>query len=423
MKRLWGNALLALGGAALAVAVVEIALRIAGVSYPAFYTVDPAVGPTLRPGAEGWWASEGRSFVRISSAGLRDREHSRSKPPGTFRVAVLGDSYAEAFQVPFESAFWSVMEREIEACPCFIGKKAEAINFGVSGYGTAQELLTLRQRVWDYDPDLVLLAFTTGNDVRNNVRALENDPRIPYFVYRGEALALDNGYLDSWRYRLPGRLLFGLGYRLMNASRILQVANRAKNAYLSGRAAARQQAAAKEAAAARPAATPVPAAAPAAGTAPPPPPEPGLDAMVFREPADPSWKEAWRVTEGLIATMGAEVAARGKVFLVVTVSSGVQVHPDRRVREAFRRGAGAGDLFYPERRIEALCRRLGIPALVLGPPFLEHAESARVSLHGFGNNMGWGHWNREGHHLAGILIAHAICEECGKRRLVEPTVH
>ncbi len=242
MKRAWGNVLLVLGGTAFAVALLEIALRVAGISYPSFYMVDPVVGPTLRPGAQGWWTTEGRTFVRINSAGLRDREHARAKPPGTFRIAVLGDSYAEAFQVPAEDAFWSVAARDLAACPSLAGKSVEAINFGVSGYGTAQELLTLQRRVWDFDPDLVLLEFTTGNDVRNNLRALENDPRVPYFVYRGNVLALDNGFLGSWRYGPAGRLLCALGYRLMGASRILQVANRAKNVYLASRAAARRQA-------------------------------------------------------------------------------------------------------------------------------------------------------------------------------------
>ena len=72
-----------------------------------------------------------------------------------------------------EDTFWSVMERELGQCALFAGRRVEVINFGVSGYGTVQELMTLRHYVWDYDPDVVVLAFTTGNDVRNNLRALE----------------------------------------------------------------------------------------------------------------------------------------------------------------------------------------------------------------------------------------------------------
>ncbi len=94
----------------------EVCLRLAGFRYPNLYREDPHVGYTLRPGAEGWWEREGKTYVRINSDGLRDYEHARRKPPGTLRVAVLGDSYAEALQVPMESAFWSVAAREMQSC-------------------------------------------------------------------------------------------------------------------------------------------------------------------------------------------------------------------------------------------------------------------------------------------------------------------
>ncbi|HVT18767.1 MAG TPA: hypothetical protein VHQ90_21610 [Thermoanaerobaculia bacterium] len=60
----------------------------------------------------------------------------------------------------------------------------------MAGYGTAQELLTLRHEVWRYAPDLVLLAFYTGNDVRNNERRLEQDPSRPYFILRPASSSL-----------------------------------------------------------------------------------------------------------------------------------------------------------------------------------------------------------------------------------------
>jgi len=102
--------------------------------------------------------------VRINSEGLRDREHPRHKPAGTVRVAVPGDSYAEALQVPLGDAFRAVTGRRLSAREAFGGRQLEVINFGVSGYQTAQELVTLRRRVWDYSPDIVLLAVTTAND-------------------------------------------------------------------------------------------------------------------------------------------------------------------------------------------------------------------------------------------------------------------
>ena len=153
---------------------------------------------------------------------MRDREHDIAKPPGVLRVAVLGDSYAEAMQLPMAQAFWAVLERELAGCGALDGRPVEVINFGVSGYGTAQELLTLRHDAWRYDPDLVVLAFLTGNDVRNNSRGLDGDPDRPYFVERDGRLVPDEGF----RERFPSPL--GLWLRdaaatVVNGLRLLQL--------------------------------------------------------------------------------------------------------------------------------------------------------------------------------------------------------
>lgn len=411
--RLTGPLLLILGSVAVAVAVLEVALRLAGISYGSFYTRDVHTGAALRPGARGRWPAEGNLFIRISSEGLRDREHGKAKPPGTLRIAVLGDSYVEALQVLPEENFPSVMEREVGGCLAPTGRKAEAINFGVSGYGTAQELLLLRHRAWDYAPDVVVLGITTGNDIRNNSRVLENDPDRPYFVFRGDALVLDNSFLASWKYRAEWRAFYRIAYWVVDRSRILQVANQAMNVIRARRAAARQETAAKPAG-------PGPRGLPGQGGAvrPPsaPPPELGLDDLVYREPIDPRWVEAWRVTERLIETMDNEVRGRGASFLVVTLSNGIQAHPDPAVRRAYAERIGVPDLYYPERRIGAFCDRHGIPVLSLAPDFQQYAERHKVYLHGFGENLGAGHWNQDGHRLAGRLIAQAICRNLSRQR-------
>src|ERR1700687_3491778 len=102
-------------GVILAVGVValEIAMRLAGISFPDFGLPDQDRGWALRPNAEGWVRAENKAgvYVKINSQGLRDREHSIAKPPGTFRVAVLGNSYTEAFQVPIEQTYWAEIGR------------------------------------------------------------------------------------------------------------------------------------------------------------------------------------------------------------------------------------------------------------------------------------------------------------------------
>ena len=185
-----------------------------------FYTCDDVVGSALRPGAEGWQRTEGEDFIRISKDGLRDREHSKIKPPNTIRIAVLGDSMAEALQVPMEATFWSILERRVKACRAFSARDVEVLNFGVSGYGTAQELLTLRRRVAGYAPDIVVLAFYPGNDVRNNSRELEPMKLRPFFHIENGALVLDNSFLSDPQY-LSYKATFGMrevAFRLANIS-------------------------------------------------------------------------------------------------------------------------------------------------------------------------------------------------------------
>src|SRR5437588_12888009 len=121
--------LLVLFGVVFGLALVEIGLRLIGFSYPEFYGADARRGYSLRPNMEGWYRKEGEAYVRINSDGLRDREHSKTKPPGVFRIAVVGDSYAEAFQVDEEKAFWSVMERRLQGCTALAGRRVEVINF------------------------------------------------------------------------------------------------------------------------------------------------------------------------------------------------------------------------------------------------------------------------------------------------------
>ncbi len=104
------------------------------------------------------------------------------------------------------------------------GQTVEVINFGVSGYGTAQELLTLREKVWKYSPDLVLLAITTNNDITDNSRALKRTDDVPYFVFQDNKLTLDDSFKQTrafaWRKSLLGRL----GNWLKIHSRVVQAA-------------------------------------------------------------------------------------------------------------------------------------------------------------------------------------------------------
>src|SRR5258708_32054355 len=74
----------------------ELFLRVAGYSYPLFYTTDYYRGFALQPGVAGHYQREGESGVRINSDGLRGREHPQAQPRRKGPLAVLGDSFSGA---------------------------------------------------------------------------------------------------------------------------------------------------------------------------------------------------------------------------------------------------------------------------------------------------------------------------------------
>ena len=378
--------------------VGEIALRIAEYSYPEFYQIDLQRGYSLRPGVSGWYTKEGRSYVEINSDGLRDREHTQTKSPDTIRIAIIGDSYAEALQIPIESAFWAVMDRDLASC-AEKTKKLEVINFGVSGYGTAQELITLREHVWKYAPDIVILAFTTSNDITDNSRVLRKTNEVPYFIHQNGRLVLDDSFQSTSNFRLRRSTLSVIGTWFRDHFRLIQAILESSRAIRLRLGSLRSPA--------QPEQTVVSAKAKDLELS----SELGLDNLVYVEPQSAEWKEAWNVTEELIVTMRNEVVAKGAKFLVVTLSNGPQVAPSAEGRANFMRIFGVTDLFYPDNRIKALGGRENFDVLTLAPEMQSYATRNNVILHGFDKNIGSGHWNLDGHRVAGDLLAQKLCTD------------
>ncbi|MEG4228024.1 SGNH/GDSL hydrolase family protein [Microcoleus sp. N9_B2] len=395
LKNLGINLGLILGSLLMGVVISEVGLRVARVDgYPkipdvadsaptGFHTADPDLGWQLKPGVSGEWNGEGESFVQVNSEGLRDREHTKAKPPNTLRIAVLGDSFTEAIHVPVEQTFWSKLERKLGNCEAVKGRKnVEVMNFGVQGYGTAQELIMLRKKVWDYSPDIVILAFFVGNDVINNSPKLEYDRYRPFFAYDASGkLVPDMSFRNLAPIDRNERAVSFVDLMpslIVNNSRILQVIKKVdlerKKRELSGHFTT-------------------------------------LSTLNLKEPQDAAWQEAWRVTEGLIVTMRNEVVQKNADFLVVTIGDPMQVRPEAQRRKNFMKKNNIQDLFYPDRRLEKLGAREGFRVLNLSEQIQGYTEKYQVCAHGFENSVPCGgHWNELGHRLASILINRNLCE-------------
>ena len=381
--------------------IAEVALRLTHFPFePQLYQLSRDRGWTLRPRAEGVVALEASQRIRINEMGFRDKKRKYDKPGDVVRIAVLGNSWTEALQVPFENTYVAVMERLLNDHICFAGRRVEVLNFGVAGYSTAQELLLLHQEVWKYDPDIVLLAFYSARDVSNNVRKLNNTAnpaQSPYFVFDAEKLVLDESFrslpalkegqirLEAWNERIAEHV------RVLQAIKAMQRFIKVQVALAAVRERAEQ-----------------------AGIG-------NLEYSIYAVPAEPEMEEAWRVTEGVLQLMRDEVRAHGAQFRIVTLANRPQVLPDMAKREELERKLGVNDLDYADRRIREFGAREGVAITSLAPSLSAYALEHHAYLNGFtAKNLGMGHWNETGHRLAGEIIVKDLCPSGVERATKRP---
>jgi len=124
----------------------------------------------------------GESYnVKINSKGLRDYEYNYKKPDNTFRILVLGDSFAFGVGVDLHNTFPKVLEKKLNNGSTNI--KYEVINAGVPAYCTYQELGFLKKEGLKYNPDMIILAFYHDDIYNNNPMYMSNPARRKYDVY------------------------------------------------------------------------------------------------------------------------------------------------------------------------------------------------------------------------------------------------
>src|SRR5271163_1019784 len=418
-RRIAANLALVLAGVAMAFLVAEAAVRATGLARVSLYTWDAYRGWGLKPGAAGWQRDEGAGFVSVNRAGFRGPEWTIAKPPGALRVAVVGDSFTEAPQVAYDQTFCAVTERALGGCKGLAGKRVQVMNFGTDAYGTAQELVTLRRHAWQYSPDLVVLAFFSGNDLRNNSTVLESDKCRPFYVFDGNQLVLGGPFERSRWFYLSCMVRFESRH-----SQVLNLIGDAKSEIRSKMKA--MEARRPPAGAPKPAARAIEGAfmpvadhqvtplehqpAPLGHQEAPLGHQAGLEDNIYNPPATPVWRDAWRVTEGIITMMARETAAHHVPLLVVTLANPPQIYPSPTVRSYYLMTYRSTDIFYPDERIRALGEREGFEVLNLAPPMQAYADEHHAFLAGFKDTkLGVGHWNADGHKLAGELIAWKIC--------------
>ena len=138
---------------------------------------------------------------RINSQGMRaDREYPFKPLAGVCRIAVFGDSFFMGYELDLRDAFPAQLEGALSRR----GIRAEALNFSVSGFGTAEMLRAYEGYARKFEPDLVLFQWQSS-DLDDNVRAglyrLEQGRLVVAATSYLPAVELQDYLMEFWVYR------------------------------------------------------------------------------------------------------------------------------------------------------------------------------------------------------------------------------
>jgi lysophospholipase L1-like esterase len=144
-----------------------------------------------RPNARGIL---GGALYETNSAGFRGPERTLKKPPGAFRVVVIGDSIAMGTGVLYEETYAARLETALAAR--FPDRTLEVLDIGLGGLNAPWIVKRFERKGLPYDPDLVIYGYTL-NDIEGKEYRRTADTG-----FTGP-LAFSDSPLYVWRYLGP----------------------------------------------------------------------------------------------------------------------------------------------------------------------------------------------------------------------------
>lgn len=94
---------------------------------------------------------------RTNAWGMHDHAYAQEKPPGTYRIALLGASYPAGQGLPMEGTFENLVEEALNRHPGLTADRIEILNFAVPGYTLIEFVAFLETRIAAFSPDAFYL--------------------------------------------------------------------------------------------------------------------------------------------------------------------------------------------------------------------------------------------------------------------------
>lgn len=280
--------------------------------------------------------------IKANSEGFHDSEFSLQKPDDVYRIAIIGDSMVESYQVPIEKSFHYLLEPKLKELAK--DKKIEIYSFGVGGTGTFSHYLYLNQYVLKYNPDLVILAFLSINDFGDDIEQLDE-------IFDKQGFVREEVPLEK---KILGHSVF---YRWLNAKWGIY------KSYAFDKTEA----------------------------------EVPFDFQVFLKDYPPDWLKIWNLEKKLILQFKDKVEESGGKFLLVSLPDLWRTHPHLIENDQIlKKGLSGADLDFakPEKIFQAFSQEENFSFFDLTAPFQERAKNYDKEVFFCSCD---GHWNETGH--------------------------
>jgi hypothetical protein len=351
------HALLVAAALAVAATLSEVSLRLFFPQHMGVYHHDRDGLPMHWPGMV-TYLPQFHQTVSFNSAWMRDREHRMHKAPGVYRILLLGDSFMEALQVPFDVSFPPVLEHALTR---MLGRPVEVVNASVSGWGTDDELHYLTEYGTQWHPDLVLVTMTLHNDISDNLRerwhTLRDGELVEQPVHRASFLAYKivelKGFLATHSY------LYQLCRTVEHLGDMGETAKELKEHVTE----------------------------------------------LFHEPSPNIIARGLRLTALELARIEAVAAAHHAHAALVLIPLSAQLSPPSVTQPGGSITPSLQDNDRPQRLLTTIADSLRLPTIDLLPVFT-HSTKEYGDLY-----LQEGHWNVTGHHVAADSVAAALVEK------------
>jgi hypothetical protein len=135
----------------------------------------------LKPSAEGMFKG---ATLRTNQWGMHDKEYTLEPPAGSYRIALLGASYAMGTGVEREQTFEALVEDRLNRENTGgEWKRYEILNFSVWAYRPIQQISVLEKKVLPFKPNAIFYVEHPGDTRRlivNIAEAISQDIPMPY---------------------------------------------------------------------------------------------------------------------------------------------------------------------------------------------------------------------------------------------------